>query len=652
MTENTLNEDAQRQLSRELEAERARLAAAQRAARLGSWETDLSTLEVSWSEETHRIFETDPATFRPTHQLFLEFIHPLDRDAVNSAFLRSPELHAPCSIEHRVLLPGGRVKFVEERWQVTYDEHGAPLRAFGTCHDVTERKLSDDALRQSQALLRIAGRTAKLGGWMIQLPERTLTWSDEICAIHDLPPGYRPTLEEGLSYFPPEHRDVVMRHMRACELEGVPYDIELQKLTATGRLIWVRSIGEAVRDGNGTIVGMQGSFQDISEKKRLEAQFFRAQRMESIGTLAGGIAHDLNNTLAPIMMAVEFLKRQVHDPDGVEVLDTLETSAQRAADLVKQVLSFARGVEGKRLRIDAATVLRELETIVRDTFPKHIAFALNLGEMLWPVLGDPTQLHQVFTNLSVNARDAMVKPGLLSITVENVVLTGSLTALHSEARPGKWLKVSVNDTGTGIATDVQERIFEPFFTTKEFGRGTGLGLSTTLAIVRSHGGFICVDSVLGRGTRFDVYLPAALGAEEGESFDPSTRGLSRLPRGNGEVVLVVDDEAAIRSVARRTLERFGYKVMLASDGADAMRVFTANHFDIDAVITDMAMPVMDGTSLIRALREVDPQVLVIGSSGFAPEVASTGAGAHFIHKPYTAQSLLEALRDVFAQTRR
>ena len=380
MSDTTLNEDAQRQLARELEAERARLAAAQRVARLGSWETDFVTLDVTWSDETHRIFETDPATFHPTHSLFLERVHPADRHAVNEAFLRSPELRAPCSIEHRVVLPGGRVKFVEERWQVTYDERGAPLQAFGTCHDVTDRKLADDALRQSQALLRIAGRTAKLGGWMIALPERTLTWSDEICAIHDLPPGYQPTLEEGLGYFPPEHRDVVMRHMRACEAEGVPYDIELQKLTATGRLIWVRSIGEAVRDGNGAIVGLQGSFQDISEKKRLEAQFFRAQRMESIGTLAGGIAHDLNNVLAPIMMAVEFLKRQVTDPDGVDVLDTLETSAQRAADLVKQVLSFARGVEGKRVRIDAATVLRDLETLVRDTFPKHIAFALNVAE--------------------------------------------------------------------------------------------------------------------------------------------------------------------------------------------------------------------------------------------------------------------------------
>lgn len=757
----------------ELAVQRARLLAAQHVAGVGSWETDLATLTVTWSAETHRIFETDPAWFQPTHARFLELVHPQDRAAVDEAFKASLGPHTPTSIVHRVLMADGRVKFVEERWQAWDGGPDGLRRVIGTSQDVTERTLAEDSLRASQSLLGIAGRVARMGAWKIELPSHALTWSDEVCALHDLPAGYRPTVEEGLSYFPPEHRAVITQHMQRCEQEGVPYDLELPKHTAQGRQIWVRTMGEAVRDPSGQIVRIQGAIQDITarkeserrlsqqaalldqatdaifvrdlehritywnqgaarlygwsaseacgqrvdrllhpggeqatafraamerlleagewsgelqkqtrsgatltvqgrwtllrdeqgqpsavltinsditEKKRLEAQFFRAQRLESIGTLAGGIAHDLNNVLTPIILSVEVLKESVHDADGREVLDTLLASAVRGSEMVKQVLTFARGSGGKRAPVSTLQVLEDVERIMRDTLPKNISCSVRLvapaaasPAEAWRLLGDATQLHQVFMNLCLNARDAMPLGGKLTITLDDVVLDHTATSISAEARPGRYVRVMVTDSGQGITPEVQERMFEPFFTTKELGKGTGLGLSTTLAIVKSHGGFLTVASQLGLGTTFGVYLPA----NHGTSAVEAPGKPERLPRGSGELVLVVDDEPAIHSVAKRTLERYGYRVLQALDGAAAVETFRREHRDIAVVLTDMAMPGMDGPALVAALKAFEPRVRIIGASGFPSPHLLEGLD-RFIAKPYTAEVLLQALQVVLS----
>jgi len=405
-----------------------------------------------------------------------------------------------------------------------------------------------------------------------------------------------------------------------------------------------------VRDSAGRVVNYVAVKRDVTEQKRLEAQSLRAQRMESIGTLAGGIAHDLNNVLAPILMSVEILDGRVSDPAGRSILATLQTSAQRGADLVRQVLSFARGVEGERVLHNPTHLMRELQSILRDTFPKNIGLSFNLERRLWMVVGDPTQLHQVFMNLCVNARDAMPMGGTLSLTMQNIVLDEVFAGMNLEAKPGDYVLVTVTDTGTGMPLDVQERIFEPFFTTKDIAHGTGLGLSTTLAIVKSHGGFISVYSEPGKGTTFRVYLPADQSAQPVENVPVAP---AQLPHGHGELVLVVDDEACIREITRKALKRFGYRVLLASHGAEAVALYATHRNQVAVVLTDLAMPIMDGPTTIIALKSMNPQVRIIASSGLASaggRAKALSAGVpHFIPKPYTTKALLEMLAQMLGE---
>jgi PAS domain S-box-containing protein len=384
---------------------------------------------------------------------------------------------------------------------------------------------------------------------------------------------------------------------------------------------------------------------DLTERKKLEQQFLRAQRMESIGTLAGGIAHDLNNILAPIMMSIQVLKDKTFDTQAKNILETIEASAGRGADVVRQVLSFARGLEGERIAIQPKHLLNELTNIIRDTFPRNIHLQFSIPNNTWMILGDPTQVHQILLNLSLNARDAMPNGGTLTITAENSVLDEHYAAMNLQAKAGRYVQISVTDSGTGMPPEVLDKIFEPFFTTKEIGKGTGLGLSTVMAIVKSHEGFINVYSELGKGTTFKVYLLAMDTASKRQKKGP---GKASLPRGNGETILVVDDEASILTITRQTLEAFGYRVLTATDGAEAVAVFSENKRKIAVVLTDMSMPIMDGAAVIRALTKISPKVKIIAASGLSANVGVTksayGKVSHFLTKPYTAETLLKSLR--------
>jgi len=421
---------------------------------------------------------------------------------------------------------------------------------------------------------------------------------------------------------------------------------EIRNRAKDNSLYWVDTTIVPFLDARGKPYQYVAIRYDITEQKRIENQLLRAQRMESIGTLAGGIAHDFNNILSPILMATEMLQLGDVDNETRRWLSIIRENAERGAELVKQVLTFARGMEGERIIVQVKHIIKDLVKVLKQTLPKSITVRSDLEPDLWIIRADPTQIHQVLMNLSINARDAMPLGGTLVITAENVRLDENYARVHLDAAPGEYLLITVSDTGAGIAPDIQDRIFDPFFTTKEIGKGTGLGLATALTIVRSHGGFINVYSDLGRGTKFSVYLPTA-------KLEESSRKAAQpaaMPRGAGELILVVDDEENIREIARATLEKFNYRVLTATDGTDAMAIYAQQKDEIALILTDIAMPYMDGTALIRAVRKIDPASHIVAMSGLmnseqTAELQSLNVNA-FLSKPYTAESLLKLLAEI------
>ena len=429
-------------------------------------------------------------------------------------------------------------------------------------------------------------------------------------------------------------------------LEKGEWSGELKQTTKDRKEIIVQSRWTLVHDNEGDPKSLLVISSDITEKKKLESQVLRTQRMESIGTLAGGIAHDLNNVLSPIMLAVSLLERKMTDPQGKEMLKLVESSARRGGGLVKQVLTFARGFEGQRQLMALSHIVKEMQTFASQSFPKSVELRTNLAKNLWSIHGDPTQVHQVLLNLCVNARDAMPNGGIVSVSAENITLDRNYAAMNPEAKPGPHVVLKVKDSGTGIPPEVLDRIFEPFFTTKEIGKGTGIGLSTLHAIVKGHGGFVTVQTEMGRGTEFAAYLPAV----ESAAADAGEQQRIQIPDGMGELVLIAEDEPFIRDITRDSLEFHGYKTVMANDGIEALSMYLQHRDDVRIVLLDMIMPYMDGPSTIRALEKLNPNVKLIAVSGstekFKAAEAASRRPLRFLPKPYTTDKLLQTLDEV------
>jgi PAS domain S-box-containing protein len=512
--------------------------------------------------------------------------------------------------------------------------------------DVSARKQAEAALQQSEERFKLAARAVTDVIWDWNLEADTLWWSGGFTTTFGYSQG---EIGPNRSFWescihPGDLRRVVDGIYRAIDTDAKSWAAEYRFRTKDGRYASVGDNGYILRNGLSKAVRMVGGIRDLTETKKSQEQSARARRMESIGTLAGGIAHDLNNVLTPVMMSIELLKFDSgNNPERRAILDSIHVSCRRGADLVHQILAFARGLDGQRVAIHLPRQVEELKGMISGSFPRNIKIVTHIPNELWPFTGDPTQLHQVLLNLAVNARDAMPNGGTLMLSAVNVTLDPKAIGTSRETTAGRHVMLVVSDSGSGITPDDCEHIFEPFFTTKRIGEGTGFGLSIVHSIVKSHGGFVTVESEVGRGTTFKVYLPA----------DPALRTIASLPpfnadiwRGQGELILVVDDEFAIRDMTRRTLEAFGYRVIDASNGAEAVELYTRRKNETALVLTDMMMPIMDGATAIQEFKRINPNAKIIASSGLNISENAAAMVDDFLAKPYSALDLVQMVSEV------
>jgi PAS domain S-box-containing protein len=569
-------------------------------------------------------------------------VHPEEQSQMAAAYQRML-VDGKVEVETKGIRKDGSSFYKQMMMVTTYDRQHQPIGHYCFAKDITERKQNEQIIQEQVALLDVATDAISVRDlehhilFWNQGAERLYGWTKgEVIGKNAIELLNRPG-----GILPP------FATIEAVLTQTGQWQGEFQHITKLGRQIVVEGRWSLVCDEAGKPNSILTVSTDITNKKQLEAQFLRAQRLESLGTLASGIAHDFNNILTPILAASQLL------PIGLphlnsrnrRLIELMESSAKRGAELVKQILAFASGVEGKRISLQVRHIISEILQFVKQTFPKTIELDRDVPATdLWTVSADATQLHQVLMNLCVNARDAMPNGGTLTIAAENQSIESTDPPIDVEARSGAYVVISVADTGTGILPELLDRIFDPFFTTKEVGKGTGLGLSTVLGIVKNHHGFIKVESEVGRGTQFKVYLPAIA-----SSIVPVAVP-TKILTGKRELILIVDDEPFIQEVARTILEDHNYQTLTVSSGAEAIDIYARHHQDIQVVLMDIMMPVMDGLTAARGLKRLNSHVKTIVSSGVVSserlaQFADIGVRA-FLVKPYTATELLDTLQQV------
>ena len=624
--------------------ERFRIAAETANDVVYEWDLEQS---VHWPGKIDEMLGYRPGEFPRTLDGWMASVHPEDLKHVMAAMKACVEGYELYNEEYRVRRKDGTYRWWSNRGAVARTPDKKPVRWIGSVTDITERRLADEALLREQGFFKDLANTIPDHIYFKDRQSRFVRVNEANARLFGLHSPNEMIGKTDFDFFSQEHAQKAYADEQRIMETGEPMiGVEEKETWPDGHITWVSTTKMPLRDELGCITGIVGISRDITEKKQFEEQALRAQRLDNIGLLAGGIAHDLNNALAPIIMAGPLLHQYLSDPGAQRMLGIVEQSSMRGAALVRQMVSFARGSGTEMQLLQISRVLREVIDLAKSTFPRSIRIESHLPNDLWPVMSDPTRIHQVFVNLCVNARDAMPDGGELTLSAANRTLDAGAEKISPEARPGEFLAVEVCDTGTGIAPEVMEKIWEPFFTTKALGKGTGLGLSTVRNIVRQHNGFVTVQTSYTlkspHGSTFTVYLPAAKGEKKRE---PSAHPFESQS-GNGELILVVDDEKPVCELTSKILIRFGYKVVKASDGVEAIAAFVPRSAEVRLLITDLEMPIVNGLALATALRRLKPELPIVAMSGgnSQNDEMHKQFTTTFLAKPFEGETLLSIVR--------
>ena len=527
-----------------------------------------------------------------------------------------------------------------------YDEQGQVLYGRSTFRDITERKKAEEALLKQQYFLQKAQEIGQMGFWELDIKNNELVWTDENCRIFGLPIGTELTYETFLHYVHPDDREHVDTEWKAA-LNKKPYDIE-HRLLVDGKVKWVREKAELEFNEKDECISATGFTQDITERRSTEEQLLQAQKMEAVGTLAGGVAHDYNNILTIIIGNASLALMEVGKDSPLQnKIEEIITAGERAASLTSQLLAFSRKQVIQPKILDLNELLTNIEKMLGRLIEEDIELLMIPETALWRVEVDPGQMEQVIMNMVVNAKDAMPMGGKLTIETANVDLDESYFREHGiEEQSGTYVVMAVSDTGTGMDEETQSHVFDPFFTTKDVGKGTGLGLSTVYGIVKQNKGFVWVYSEPEQGSTFKVYLPKV----EGDAVLEERERTSVGEVDGSETVLIVEDDDSLRNLARKTLRNYGYKVLEAENGKDALRISKEHERPIDLMITDVVMPKMSGKETAERMQSLYPQMKVIYMSGYTDDAIARHRvlepGLNFLEKPFSPKVLARKVRNV------
>jgi PAS domain S-box-containing protein len=638
--------DERKRVEHELQESEVRLEKAQRLAHVGYWERDLATERLVWSDETYRIFGLPPQERALNLASLLEMIHPDDRAMQARAVAAAIKDARAYDLEYRIVRPNGEVRVVRSQGEMSQDGAAQATRFFGTVQDITERKQTEEALCISENNFRNLAEKS-LQGIVIFQEEGMVYVNPSHCAIQGYPAEELKSMskEQLFALVHPLDRPLAIERARQ-RLAGEKLDpsVELRIVRKDGSTRWIQSFNNPI-EFNGRPALLSTSI-DITERREIAEQLRHSHKMEAIGQLAGGVAHDFNNILTVMIMQCEVLGVENDLSEEVRVgLQQIQAAAERAADLTRQLLLFGRQQVMRARNLDLNEAVTSIAQMLRRIIGEDVQLQLHLHSGPLRTEADPGMVDQVLMNLAVNARDAMPKGGTLIIETMEDDFDQDVIHLNPEASPGKYVCVSVDDSGGGIPAAILPRIFEPFFTTKEPGKGTGLGLATVFGIVKQHGGFLKVENEPGRGAKFRVFLPASSGAD-GSSAPAAMRP---QPRKGTESILLVEDEDVVRTLTRITLELHGYRVLDAPSGVEALKLWDRHRDEVALLLTDMVMPAgISGSELAARLRKDKPELNIVFTSGYSTDLAGRRLelqpGEQFLQKPFLPDQLLKIIR--------